>query len=132
MGACFFFIYFLGKLPLSPLFQGLILVSVCAFPISVLGTLPTAVLSDITHLDVKKSGKSMEGMYFSSRSIMIKLGSTVGILIFASLTVLGKDPGNDLGIRLTGFIGFALSIIASILFSRYKEKDVLEELKKLS
>lgn len=131
MGGCFFFIYFLGSIPISPMLQGMILVSVCAFPISVLGTLPTAVLSDIAHLDVKKSGTSMEGMYFSSRSIMIKLGSTVGILIFASLTVLGKDPGNDLGIRLTGFIGFALSIIASVLFSRYKEDDVLKELRNL-
>jgi GPH family glycoside/pentoside/hexuronide:cation symporter len=46
------------------------------------------------------------------------------------LILFGKDPGNDLGVRLTGIAGFILSFIAAIYFARYNEKELLKELEK--
>ena len=42
----------------------------------------------------------------------VKLGQTFGICLFAFLTFYGKDPGNDLGLRLNGICGFLLCVAA--------------------
>ncbi|MCB0306464.1 MAG: MFS transporter, partial [Calditrichaeota bacterium] len=58
---------------------------------------------------------------------MQKFGQTFGVLLFAALTTLGKDPGHDLGIRLSGLCGALLCLLAGLYFLRYNEKQVLEE-----
>jgi GPH family glycoside/pentoside/hexuronide:cation symporter len=60
---------------------------------------------------------------------MQKFGQTFGILIFAGLTTFGKDPGNDLGIRLSGIAGFVLCFAAGVIFLRYNEARLLAEMK---
>ena len=64
-------------------------------------------------------------MYFAARAFIDKLGVTLGILVFASLTNFGKDPGDDLGIRLSGVAGGITTVIAAVLFLRYDEAAVL-------
>jgi GPH family glycoside/pentoside/hexuronide:cation symporter len=44
------------------------------------------------------------------------------------LTTFGKDPGDDLGIRLSGMVGFVLTFSAGLVFTRYDERKVLKEL----
>jgi GPH family glycoside/pentoside/hexuronide:cation symporter len=44
------------------------------------------------------------------------------------LTTFGKDPGDDLGIRLSGMVGFTLTFTAGLVFTRYNESKVLAEL----
>ena len=68
-------------------------------------------------------------MYFAARTLMQKFGQTFGVLIFAGLTSLGRDPGDDLGIRLSGLVGFILCFGAGIIFLRYKENKLLDEIK---
>jgi len=48
-----------------------------------------------------------------------------------ALTTLGKDPGDDLGIRLSGIVGFALCLIAGFIFMRYDEKKLLAEMEEM-
>ena len=114
-------IYFLGKLPFSPALQMYILVIIGSFPLAALGILPNAILADIAQQDTNKTGENHEGMYFAVKYLFVKLGQTTGIAIFAMLTVYGKDPGHDYGLRLNGVVGFVLCIIALLLFSRFKE-----------
>ncbi|MDP6867326.1 MAG: methyltransferase domain-containing protein, partial [Acidimicrobiales bacterium] len=87
--------------------------------------LPTAILADIAASAAKGSGHNLEGMYFAARAFIDKLGVTIGIMVFASLTNFGKDPGDDLGIRLSGPAGGVTAIIAALLFLRYDEEAVL-------
>ncbi len=128
MGIDLFLIYFLGRMPVPVSVQFYALALVSAVPLSFMGTLPTAVLSDIAQHDMLKTGNALEGMYFSSRSIMIKLGMTTGILIFAVLTTLGKDPGDDFGIRASGLVGFVLCVVSALAFTRYRETQVMDEI----
>jgi GPH family glycoside/pentoside/hexuronide:cation symporter len=60
-------------------------------------------------------------MFFAVKYLFVKLGQTLGIAIFAMLTVYGKDPGNDFGLRLNGVVGFVLCLLALLFFSRFKE-----------
>jgi GPH family glycoside/pentoside/hexuronide:cation symporter len=115
-------IFFLGRLPFPPLMQMFILVVFASFPLAALGILPNAILADIAQNDTEETGENHEGMFFAVKYLFVKLGQTLGIAVFAMLTVYGKDPGNDFGLRLNGVVGFALCLLALLFFSRFKER----------
>ncbi len=127
MSVVFFFIFFLGNLPLSNVLQAYLVVICYSVPLSFLGVLPNAVLADIAEHDALKTGVRQEGMFFAARTLMQKFGQTFGVFIFAALTSFGKDPGNDLGIRLSGLVGFGLCLMAGFYFLKYNETHVLQE-----
>ncbi len=132
MAIIFFGIYFLGRIPLIPnLAQAYLLILLYSLPLSFLGILPNAILADIAENDALKTGESKEGMFFAARTLMQKLGQTIGLLTFASLLSFGKDVGNDLGVRLSGIVGFILCLFAGFAFIQYKEKELLKESEEL-
>lgn len=114
-------IFFFGKLPFSPSNQMYILVVFASFPLAALGILPNAILADIAQKDTLETGENHEGMFFAVKYLFVKLGQTIGIAVFAMLTIYGKDPGNDYGLRLNGVVGFALCVLALLFFTRFKE-----------
>lgn len=121
MSIIFVTIYFLGRLPFSATIQIYILALSAAFPLAALGILPNAILAEIAQQDAIKTGENREGMYFAVKYLFVKLGQTMGIALFAFLTVYGRDPGNDYGLRLNGICGFALCFLALLFFTRFKE-----------
>ncbi|MBC7399927.1 MAG: MFS transporter [Mucilaginibacter sp.] len=114
-------IFFLGKFPVSSNVQIYTLVLCAAFPLASLGILPNAILAEIAQRDANQTGENREGMFFAVKYLFVKLGQTLGIALFAFLTIYGKDPGNDYGLRLNGICGCVLCILALIVFSRFKE-----------
>jgi len=114
-------IYFLGKLPFSAHAQIYTMVICAAFPLAALGILPNAILAEIAQEDAKKTGQNHEGMFFAVKYLFVKLGQTLGGALFIFLTVYGKDPGNDYGLRLNGIFGFVLCVLAMLFFSRFRE-----------
>src|SRR5476651_2477034 len=114
-------IYFLGKFSFSPKVQVYALVLGAAFPLASLGILPNAILAEIAQQDAEDTGENREGMFFAVKYLFVKLGQTMGIALFAFLTVYGKDPGNDFGLRLNGLCGCVLCLVAIVFFSRFKE-----------
>jgi len=115
-------IYFLGKMPFSPHTQIYTMVICAAFPLAALGILPNAILAEIAQLDAEKTGENHEGMFFAVKYLFVKLGQTIGGALFIFLTVYGKDPGHDYGLRLNGICGFVLCLLAMLFFSRFREK----------
>lgn len=120
----FALIFFLGKIPLPPKVQVYTLVICASFPLAALGILPNAILAEIAEIDAKETGDNREGMFFAVKYLFVKLGQTLGIALFAYLTIYGKDPGNDFGLRMNGICGFALCLLACIAFTRFKENRV--------
>jgi GPH family glycoside/pentoside/hexuronide:cation symporter len=119
-------IYFLGKFPFSAHAQIYILVMCASFPLAALGILPNAILAEIAEADAKKTGEHREGMFFAVKYLFVKLGQTLGLALFAFLTVYGEDPGHDEGLRLNGVFGFVLCVFAFIFFSRFKEERAVK------
>lgn len=117
-------IYFLGKVPLSPRFQIYTLVVCASFPLAALGILPNAILAEIAQLDAQQTGENREGMFFAVKYLFVKMGQTLGIALFAFLTIYGKDPGHDYGLRLNGLCGFVLCLLALAAFSRFRERKL--------
>jgi GPH family glycoside/pentoside/hexuronide:cation symporter len=120
----FIAIYFLGKFPMSAYLQVYALVLCASFPLAALGILPNAILAEIAQDDAEKTGENREGMFFAVKYLFVKMGQTLGIALFAFLTVYGKDPGHDYGLRLNGVCGFALCLMALLFFSRFREKKI--------
>lgn len=132
MSAIFLSIYFLGRGPIPTTTQAYLFAITYSIPLAFLGVLPNAILADIAEHDALQTGQPKEGMYFAARTLMQKFGQTFGIFVFAMLTTLGKDPGDDLGIRLSGLFGFVLCLLAGLLFIRYNERQLLQEIERLN
>jgi GPH family glycoside/pentoside/hexuronide:cation symporter len=122
LAIAFLSIYFLGKFPVPPTLQMFFLVGIVAFPLAALGILPPAILAEIAHEDALKTKENKEGLFFAVKYFSVKLGQTFGIGLFATLTLYGKDPGHDYGLRLNGIFGASLCVVAMLVFSRFKEK----------
>ncbi|MCR9141310.1 MAG: MFS transporter [bacterium] len=123
----FLLVYFLGNIPMDPTAQMLLVAVTAAMPMAFLGVLPNAILADIADHDSLKTGKKMQGMYYGARTFLQKFGVTAGLMVFAGLTNLGKDVGDDQGIRLSGIAGMALCLFAFFVFMAYNENKVLKE-----
>ncbi len=121
LATTFLAIYFLGKFPIDKKLQMFLLVFLASFPLAALGILPPAILAEIAEEDAKATGENKEGLFFAVKYFSVKLGQTFGIGLFAALTLYGKDPGNDFGLRLNGIFGAILCLLAIVVFSRFKE-----------
>jgi glycoside/pentoside/hexuronide:cation symporter, GPH family len=132
MGLIFLAVYFLGKLPMPPKTQIYLFALLASIPVAILGILPYAVIAEIAQLDGLTTGHQKEAMYFAVRNFFYKLGMTVGIMCFTILTLWGKDPGNDLGIRLNGIVGFIMCTVAGLTFLLFREKEIIHKIHRLS
>ena len=117
----FLWISAMGKLPFSPVFQLGFAAVLASFPAAVLGILPYAIIAETAEKSGMKTGINNEAMFFAVRTFSDKFGLTLGITGFAVLMIFGKDPGNDLGIRLSAFMGLGISLLAFIVFLFWKE-----------
>ncbi len=117
-------IYFFGRLPVSPELQIFGFAILSAVPAAFLGILPYAIIAELAEADTHRTGQQKEAMYFAVRNFSTKLGQTIGIMTFAILTLFGKDPGNDLGIRLAGLFACVLCILAALVFTQFNESSI--------
>lgn len=113
--------------PLSLQTQGYLLVIIGGLPLAIFGILPNAIVADIAEHDALKTGSHREGIYYGARTFMQKIGQMLAMLIFTSLLVLGRDVGDDLGVRISGLVAAFFCLGGLYLFTRYNEKKVLSE-----
>jgi glycoside/pentoside/hexuronide:cation symporter, GPH family len=122
LAVIFLGIYFLGNFPLSAKTQIYTLVAFAAIPLATLNILPNAILAEVIEEDTRRTGENKEAIFFAVRYFFVKIAQTFGIGLFAMFLLYGKDPGNDLGIRLNGALGFGLCLVAALIFTRFKER----------
>lgn len=113
--------------PLPLTVQGYLLVTIGAVSLAIFGILPNAIVADIAEHDALKTGSHREGIYYGARTFMQKIGQMIAMLIFTSLLVLGKDVGDDLGVRVSGLVAAGFCLGGLYLFTLYNEKRVLSE-----
>lgn len=112
----------IGKIGIDPKLQLYVLLALASLPLASLGILPNAILADIIEEDVAETGDNKEGIYVAVNFLSAKVGQTVGITMFAMLTIYGKDPGHDAGLRLTALCGSVLCVLAAIAFLGFRSK----------
>jgi len=128
-------------------YEAYLFAAILSIPFSVLGILPPVILAELTQADAHETKENREATFFAIRSLFIQFGQTMGIVIFTILIGLDETKGlgkylagvfknvpfEELGIRLSGVFGFALCLLAAIIFSFFNEKklkksiDAMEE-----
>lgn len=116
-------IFYLGKTTINPYVQIFGLVIIAAVPFAALNILPNAIVAEIIEQDKAETGENKEAIYFAVRYFFVKIAQTIGIAIFSMLLIYGDDVGSDAGVRMNGLLGFALCILAGIVFTRFREKQ---------
>jgi GPH family glycoside/pentoside/hexuronide:cation symporter len=127
LGLALLGVFNLGRFPLDLRVQGYLVSAMTCIPLAIMSILPSALLADISDLDGKQTGEQKEGLFFAVRNLSQKLGQTIGMIVIAVLIQFGKDPGDDMGVRLTGLVGVVLCSIAALTFAFFREKRFLLE-----
>jgi glycoside/pentoside/hexuronide:cation symporter, GPH family len=113
----------LGGIHPYVIFASLILLS--PFAQAGFGILPQVVTSDCAAYDQYKSGEDHAGMYIAANGFFRKVGGTLGVLLFTSFLLMGKDVGNDAGIRIATAFGAAICVVGFLFLLRYDEGEIL-------
>ncbi|MFW5712452.1 MAG: MFS transporter [Spirochaetota bacterium] len=119
------FVFFLGRMPITPRAQGYALILLLSMPMAIFGILPNAIIADIAEADGRRRGTFKAGIFFGARTFMSKLGQMVGGILFPSLLLLGQSRTNDIGIRLTAIAALLFLVGGLLLFLLYREREVL-------
>jgi glycoside/pentoside/hexuronide:cation symporter, GPH family len=110
-----------GKTNLPALLQLYSLAVIAAFPVAVLGILPFNIVAELAEEDGRVTGEQKEGMFYAAKTFADMLGQTLGVVVFSVLTIFGKDPGHDTGIRLSALFGMAVALFAAVIFLFFRE-----------
>ncbi len=119
----FFITAFAGKVGIPGIAYGIIIAVLASLPMAILGILPQAVVADISEADKLDTGENRQGMFYAARTFAFKLGQSLGLLIFTSLSSIHEDTG--LGYRLTAIVATVLCIAGGLVFTRYNEKKII-------
>ena len=111
-----------GWFGIPSLAWGAIVAVLAAIPMAILGILPQAVVADIAEADAITTGEKREGMFYAARTFAFKLGQSVSMLMFTSISLIGTG---GMGYRLTALVACAFCLLGGLVFMRYKERDVL-------
>lgn len=111
-------------LPINNNVQAIIMVSLAAIPMAILGILPQALVADIAEADAIETGENREGMFYAARTFSFKLGQSVAMLLFTAIATIG-GTGSTLGYRITAFTATGFCVLGAVFLLRYNEKKVV-------
>jgi glycoside/pentoside/hexuronide:cation symporter, GPH family len=106
----------LRGLPLSPAFQGYVLVVLCSPPLAALLVLPNTLLADIAEADRTGTGEGHEAMYYAVQGLVLNIAAAFSSAILGGLLTLGYDPGHALGLRLIPLVAGGCTLLALAAF----------------
>ncbi len=89
------------------------------------GILPTVMSADCAAYDTYKTSEDKSGMYLAAMGFSLKLGGSIATILFTSFLLMGKDVGDDFGIRFGAIFGIGLAVIGIIAMLFYNEKEIL-------
>jgi glycoside/pentoside/hexuronide:cation symporter, GPH family len=124
----FLVVFFLGDMPFSKTVQAYLVVLLGSIPIAIFGILPTAVIADVAETDERETGVSRVGMYFATRTFLMKAAISVANLLFPSLLLLGRGGESVLGIRLSALVAVVFCITGLFFCLRYKDRPSSAEM----
>ncbi len=111
----------LGRLGIPKMAQGFILSFIASGAMAIFGILPQAVVADIARADSRRTGINREGMFFASRTFAFKLGQSVSMLLFTSISTSS-------GYRAVAIASGFFCLAGMVLFLFYNEKKILLEI----
>ncbi len=100
---------------------GIVVAVLASIPMAILGILPQAVVADIAEADGIETKEKREGMFYAARTFAFKLGQSVSMLLFTSISLIGTG---GFGYRATAIVAAVFCLAGGIAFIRYHEKKI--------
>ncbi|MEM7183006.1 MAG: MFS transporter [Spirochaetota bacterium] len=114
----------LGNYSVSPQIQAIVLFTSGGFILGGISALVLAIIGDaVVHSRSTSTEEIPEALFIAAKNFCYKMGITLGAALLASLLLLGKDRGDDFGIRASCLVGGFLSLLAFIIFTKYYPKE---------
>lgn len=114
-------------IPLPSITKGIILVVLSSLPMAIFGILPQAMVADIAEYDGIKTGENRQGMFFAARTFCFKLGQSLAMLLFTSISIMDSVNGTTtlVGCRAVAIIAAILCACGGIELLFFNEKKIL-------
>jgi GPH family glycoside/pentoside/hexuronide:cation symporter len=122
----FLSLFMVDILPLPRMFLFVFIAALVSLPLACFGIIPNALIADIIHIEEHKTGVNQSGMYYAVRNFMMKMGISVGNLLFPSLLIFGKSETDYTGVKLTVLVAIVICISGFLIFTRFKEIPSIE------
>jgi GPH family glycoside/pentoside/hexuronide:cation symporter len=116
---------FSGMFGISSIVWGIAIAVLASVPMAILGILPQAMVADIAECDALETGENREGMFFAARTFAFKLGQSVAMLLFTTVSGFGE---NGFGYRATAAVAAVLCLVGAVLLIRFDEKKIMDKL----
>ena len=116
-----------GLFPGRELAVGLAVGVAVAFPFAAINVLPSSVASDIIQKDSLENGVNREGIFAATKTLIEKMAAAAAAAIVSTVLAIGAPAGASVGlagIKLTGVIAGAFSLLSVAFFCLYDEKSV--------
>lgn len=125
-----------GNPGISGISFGVAVVLVSAFPMALLGIIPQAIVADIAEEESITTGENHQGMFFAARTFSMKFGTSIAMLLFTSLAILGTHHAADqkeivaseFGLRIVAFVAVITCSLGAVILGLYNEKKVMKTL----
>ncbi len=116
LGVLLMLVSFLGEAyaPIPALVQAFVVFFLAGLPLGSMLALTMAVVADCAD---RAGSHSSDAMFVAGRNFSLKTGVTLGAGMFASFALLGRDRGDDFGIRLSCWVGAVLIAVAFVIFA---------------
>lgn len=115
----------LGLWGINPWILLVAMAIIIPFSQAAFGILPGVMAADCASYDLFINKEENSGMYVAAMGFSAKLGGSIATILFTSFLLLGKDRGDDLGLRIGAIFAAFLSVIGIITMLKYNEKQIL-------
>lgn len=114
-----------GLLSLSPVVQGILVVVLGSLPMAIFGILPQAMVADVAEYEARETGENRQGMFFAARTFCFKLGQSIAMLLFTSLsTIGGSGATTEGGVRIVAVASAVLCLLGGLILLKFNEKKI--------
>ena len=114
---------------------GIVIMLLSSLPMALLGIIPQSIIADVADAEAKTTGQNREGMFFAARTFAMKLGQSVAMLLFTSISLIGgivkpEDPNNiypsKTGMMIAALVAVAFCVLGAVILMFYREKKVMK------
>lgn len=114
---------------------GIAIMVLSSLPMALLGIIPQSIIADVADAEAKTTGQNREGMFFAARTFAMKLGQSVAMILFTSISLIGgvvkpEDPNNiypsKTGMMIAALVAVAFCVLGAVILMFYREKKVMK------
>ena len=115
---------------------GVVIMLISALPMALLGIIPQSMVADVAEAEAVTTGENREGMFFAARTFAMKLGQSVAMILFTSITLIGGTKVEQeiypakIGMLIVALVAVLFCVAGAVILFFYREKKIMKTIAK--